>query len=154
MARPRKAVGSSTGKIGKQARITRKIQEERVKVRRDGLATPPAWLSEDAKAEFARVAAEAAVIEHLDNLDLAILAIYADNYIRYTAASRAMQERGITVKTELGEAPSPYIAIADRAATQIMRCSAKLGLSTTDRLRLIVPTKEEKSVNKYIKYLT
>ena len=49
--------------------------------------------------------------------------------------------------------PAPYIKIAGEAATQILRCSTKLGLAATDRLKLIVPTEEEKSVNKFLRFL-
>lgn len=49
--------------------------------------------------------------------------------------------------------PSPYVNIADKAAAMIMRCSSKLGLATTDRLKLIIPEKEEKPANKFIKLL-
>ena len=90
----------------------------------------------------------------LDNLDMVVLAIYADNYARYVTASIEMRRSGLTVKGKFAETPSPYITIADKAATQIQKCSAKLGLATTDRLKLIVPEKEEKSVNKFLKYLS
>ena len=64
-----------------------------------------------------------------------------------------MKENGLTVEGKKGEMPSPYIKIAGEAATQIQRCSTKLGLAATDRLKLIVPTEEEKSVNKFLHFL-
>ena len=43
--RPRKIVGISTGKIGKEKRINRKIQEEKLRLDRDQLeAGAPSWL--------------------------------------------------------------------------------------------------------------
>ena len=82
--RPRKIVGISTGKIGKEKRINRKIQEEKLRLDRDQLeAGAPPWLSPLAQEEYMRVVQEAGKIRLLDNLDLAVLAIYADNYDRY-----------------------------------------------------------------------
>ena len=152
--RPRKVVGISTGKIGKQKRLNRKIQEEKLKLERDQLEKgAPSWLSPLAQEEYIRVVQEAGKVRLLDNLDLAVLAIYADNYDRYVQASSALQEYGLTVESRKGEIPSPYIKIAGDAAMQIQRCSTKLGLAATDRLKLIVPTEEEKSVNKFLRFL-
>ena len=152
--RPRKIVGISTGKIGKEKRINRKIQEEKLRLDRDQLeAGAPPWLSPLAQEEYMRVVQEAGKIRLLDNLDLAVLAIYADNYDRYVQASSVLKENGLTVEGKKGEMPSPYIKIAGEAAMQIQRCSTKLGLAATDRLKLIVPTEEEKSVNKFLRFL-
>ena len=153
--RPRKVVGVSTGKIGKEKRLNRKIQESKIKVDRLQLEEgAPDWLSPEAAEEYMRIVHEAGKINLLDNIDRAFLAIYADNYDRYTKASAALQKEGLTVMTENGEFPSPYIKIASDAATQIHRCSTKLGLAATDRLKLIVPTAtDDKPMNKFLKYL-
>lgn len=152
--RPRKIVDISTGKISKKARINRKVQEEEIKLDRDALEVgAPKWLGEEAQAEFNRVVAEAKKINIFDNLDLAILAIYADSYDIYIKASKKIREVGMIMQVQEKKYPSPFIAIASEAATQILKCSTKLGLAVTDRLKLIVPTKEEKKVNKFIEHL-
>lgn len=153
--RPRKAVGVSKGKIGKEKQLNRKIQESKIKVDRLQLEVDvPEWLSPEAAEEYMRIVREAGKIDLLDNIDRAFLAIYADNYDRYTKASAALQKEGLTVMTEDGEFPSLYIKIANDAATQIHRCSTKLGLAATDRLKLIVPTAtDDKPKNKFLKYL-
>lgn len=155
MARPRKVVDISTGKIGKQARVARQVAESKIKIDRKQLETgAPSWLCDGAAQEYNRVVREAGKIGLLDNLDMVVLAIYADNYARYVTASIEMRRSGLTVEGKFSDVPSPYVAIADKAATQIQKCSTKLGLATTDRLKLIVPEKEEKSVNKFLKYLS
>lgn len=154
--RPRKVVAISTGKIGKEQRLNRAIQEKKIKLNREQLeAGAPEWLNHEAAAEYTRVVIEAAKINLLDNLDLSMLALYADAYSLYIKASKHIQAEGLTVKGFKGvEVPSPYMAIADKCANQIFKCSAKLGLATTDRLRLIVPTRvEEREENKFLKYL-
>lgn len=153
--RPRKSVTVHKGKRSKEERLNRKIQESKIKVDRLQLeAGAPDWLSPDAAEEYMRIVREAGKIDLLDNIDRAFLAIYADNYDRYTKASAALQREGLIVATENGAYLSPYIKIASDAATQIHRCSAKLGLAATDRLKLIVPTAtDDKPKNKFLKYL-
>ena len=152
--RPRKVIDISTGKIGTQKRKNRKIHESKIKLQRDKLEVgAPEWLDEEARAEYSRVVEEAGKIDLLDNLDLSTLAIYADNYSRYIKCAKAMATGGIVVDVGDRLFPSPYVVIADKAATQIQKCSTKLGLATTDRLRLIVPTADEEKPSKFGKFL-
>ena len=152
--RPRKIIDISTGKISKQEKVNRKVQEGKIKLDRATLEEgAPQWLNPVAAEEFNRVVAEAKKINLYDNLDLVILAIYADNYSRYIEASKKTLEYGLTAQSRGAFTVSPYVEVADKAATQILKCSTKLGLSTTDRLKLIVPTKEEKAVNKFLEFL-
>lgn len=154
--RPRKIVDISTGKIGKEEKARRKAQEEKLKLGRDQLIAPE-WLTEEAKEEFLRVVTEAAAIDLLDNLDMGILAIYSNAYAAYVELSKQIQEEGYTVirtsKYETYTAVNPLVQAQEKQVKQIMQCSTKLGLATTDRLKLIVPQKEEQTVNKYAKYL-
>lgn len=154
--RPRKVVDISTGKIGKSKRKARLQQEKKIKLPRDALS-PPAWLDDTAAAEFTRVVYEAGEIDLLDNLDLSVLAIYANAWSRYIQTAKVIQEKGETVtresKYDSYEVVSPYVSAQERYVKQIMQCSTKLGLATTDRLKLIVPVKEDKAVNKFIKFM-
>lgn len=150
--RTRKITDLSTRKISKEERLNKKIQEEKIRLDREALETgAPDWLCPDAADEYNRIVAEAKKIDLFDNLDLTVLALYADNYARYIDATRQIQKLGAVITSDTGKVfLSPYIVVADKAATQILRCSTKLGLACTDRLKLIVPTKEEKSVNKFL----
>ena len=156
--RPRKVIDISTGKIGKAARKARQENEKKYKLPRDALA-PPEWLDNDAKEEFDRVVKECNEIDILDNLDRGILAIYANAWSRYEKIARLIMARGCG---ELGirdskygeyETVSPLVKAEGEYVKQIMACSSKLGMATTDRLKLVVPVKEENHVNKYLKYL-
>lgn len=152
--RQRKVIDIATGKIGKQEKLNRKVQEEKIKLDRAQLETDaPEWLNETAAKEFNRVVAEAKKINLYDNLDLVILAIYADSYSRYIEATLKVREYGLTAQSRGAFTVSPYVDVADKAATQILKCSTKLGLAVTDRLKLIVPTKEEKTVNKFLEFI-
>lgn len=149
MGRPRKVIDIATGKIGKEKIAARKEQEEKIKLDCDKLSAP-LWLNDEAKKEFERVVDEAKKIGMLDNLDLTFLAIYANAYTSYINLTDAIRKNGYI--TEDGKV-SPEVNAQDKYVKQIMQCSTKLGLATTDRLKLIVPTKEESETNKYLKYL-
>lgn len=152
--RTRKIVDISTGKIGKQEKLNRKIQEDKLRLDRQALEDgAPQWLKPAAAEEFNRVVFEAKKINLYDNLDLSILAIYADCYARFVEASEYLQKNGSTIVVGEKEFVSPYVTIADKLMTQILKCSTKLGLSITDRLKLIVPTQEEKTVNKFLEFI-
>lgn len=153
MARPRKTTTTSTGKIGKEKIKERQEQENKIKLDNKNLKAP-AYLSETAKLEFTRVVEEASKIDTLDNLDLSILAIYSSAYAQYLEITEEIQNMGqgfryVTADNKI----SPLINAQDKIIKQIMTCSSKLGLATTDRLKLIVPKKEESETNKYLRYL-
>lgn len=153
MARPRKTTATSTGKIGKEKIKERQEQESKIKLDNKNLKAP-AYLSETAKIEFTRVVEEASKIDTLDNLDLSILAIYSSAYAQYLEITEEIQNMGqgfryVTADNKI----SPLINAQDKIIKQIMTCSSKLGLATTDRLKLIVPKKEESETNKYLRYL-
>lgn len=152
--RPRKVVDISTGKIGKEKIKNRKEQEEKLKVGRGDLIAPD-WLDGVAIEEFRRVCNEAEKVDLLDNLDLSVLAIYCNAYSGYIKTVEGIREQGPTMtrytKEDSYEVANPLINIQEKYVKQIMQCSTKLGLATTDRLKLIVPTKEDpKKENKFI----
>ena len=153
--RQKKSASVATGKIGKEAIQAKLTQEEKLKLSRKGL-TPPSWLDAFAAEEFSRVVDEAGNINLLDNLDLSILAVYSNAYSRYIEATKFINENGITgdreTKYGIQEVVSPYVLAQEKYVKQIMQCSTKLGLATTDRLKLIVPCEEMPATNKYLKY--
>lgn len=153
MARPRKTLAATKKNLTKAEIEQKQEQEERIKIDRENLSAPN-YLTEKAQAEFERVVREAKKIEILDNLDLSILAIYSSAYAQYLEITEEIQKtdqayRYVTEDNKI----SPLINAQDKIIKQIMTCSSKLGLATTDRLKLIVPKKEEGATNKYLKYL-
>ena len=144
--RPRKSAVISKQRMGKAEKTRRQMEEEKLKVGREGLV-PPEWLSDEAMGEFVRVVEEAGNIGLFDNLDLVILAIYCNAFDQYSKISKETQRINDVKMFD----PS-LISIQENYAKQILQCSAKLGLSTTDRLKLIVPMPEDVKGNKYLKY--
>lgn len=156
--RPRKIIDISTGKIGKEKIKNRKVQEEKLKLGREDLNVPD-WLYGEGKKEFERVVFETTKIGILDNLDVGILAIYCSSYTHYIEAEKNIIEKGaVLYKLDKNgneiEYLNPALLAQEKYTKQIMQCSTKLGLATTDRLKLIIPTKEETKENKFITLMT
>lgn len=135
----RKVVSMQTKHMAKSERMQRELAEEQYKMGRDHLR-PPEWMDDEGKAEFNRIVEETGKVGMLDNGDFAVLMIYADNYARYCQAAR-------------GEFDKANDKLRDMAAKSILQCSARLGLTITDRLRLTVPKEKAQAENKYLKYL-
>lgn len=157
MGRARKVVDISAGKIGKAERTSRKAQEESLRLGRGMLeAGAPEFLCKEAAEEYSRVVAEAGRIGLLDNLDMAVLAIYANEYAAYRRAAETARLLPPVQRMSDDERKAYARCRADmkQAAAEIRGCSTKLGLSATDRLKLVVPArKDEKPANKYLKFL-
>lgn len=153
MGRARKVISMRKGELPKAEREARAAGEEKIKAAADNMIAPE-WLNQTAADEFYRVVTEARKIDFLDNLDLSVLAVYADNYARYIDAATHLNRDGLVNTTDSGYAtPSPYMSIMNQSAKNIFTCSSKLGLAITDRLKLIVPKAAEKPKNKYEKFL-
>lgn len=156
MGRPRKVIDISSGKIGKENIKNRQEAEKKLKAERNDLIAPD-WLSYNAKIEFERVVSECDKINILDNLDLGVLAIYCNAYDGYIEATKKLEVEGVVKKkmTKTGEIEfiNPLVNVQEKYVKYIMQSSSKLGLATTDRLKLVVPVKEEKPENKFITML-
>lgn len=151
--RPRKSVDASVAKRGKKEKLNRKIQEEKLKIDRDQLIAPD-FLDDVAKEEFYRVVDETAKIDVLDNLDLSILAMYCNAYSQYIEVNEQIRNTMPALRYNDKGRSSPLINIQDKLAKQILSYSSKLGLATTDRLKLMVPNElAENKENKFLKYV-
>lgn len=146
-------MATSTGKIGKDKIKERQAQEKELKLDKLDLLAP-GYLTAVGRTEFTRVVEEAKKIDILDNLDLSVLGIYANAYSQYVEITQELQQTDKATRYVTGDNKiSPLINAQDKVIKQIMSCSSKLGLATTDRLKLIVPQKEEPTDNKYLRYL-
>ena len=114
----------------------------------------PDFLDELGKEEFYRVVEETAKIDVLDNLDLSILAIYCNAYSQYIEVNQQIRNTMPALRYNDKGRSSPLLTIQDKLVKQIMSCSSKLGLATSDRLKLIVPADlAENKENKFLKYV-
>lgn len=154
MGRNRKTTSTTKKHLTKKEINQRENQESKIKLDREDLAKVPEWMQNDllARNEFIRVVDAATKINLWDNLDLSILAIYCKAYSGYITVTELIDKNGYTVPGKESEKISPYVTAQNRYVEQILKCSSKLGLATTDRLKLIVPEGENKE-NKFNKYI-
>lgn len=145
--------------------LTKEEKQERLdqesKMKCECKLKAPSWLSKDAKKEFNRVVKEMHMIEGindlLSNLDLGMLAIYANAYDNYVKLSIQIETEGIIAEyTNKAGATNTVINATVQAQQKyidvIIKTSAKLGLSISDRLKLVVP-KQEGETNEFADFM-
>lgn len=97
---------------------------------------PPEWLSEDARAEWNRVAP--ILIEERRTLtvtDIASLANYCVAVGQAAEASRIIAAEGMTFMSKTGPKKHPAVAIRSDAMTQARLLAGELGLTPVSRSR-------------------
>lgn len=106
---------------------------------------PPSHLSDEAKAEWARVAPTLAAMRMLSELDVGPLAAYCQAWATFKNAGEALERlaahdpgtKGLLVKTTNGNAiQNPLIGIRNRAANDMVRFGAEFGLTPSARSRV------------------
>ena len=116
------------------------------------LPDPPSHLSAEALAEWNRTALELHQAGLLSNIDRAILACYCDAWGRLERAERALAAEalkdpatgGLTVITKSGNTlQHPMLGIARRAAHDVVRFAAELGMTPSARSRVIATPPED-----------
>jgi len=109
------------------------------------LPSPPAELSEDALAEWNRVASDLYGLGILTAIDRAALAAYAQAYGRWVQAERAaarMADKdqltsGLMIRTTNGNAvQNPLIGVANKAMADMVRYAAEFGMTPSARSRI------------------
>lgn len=161
MGRPRTVVGMNKHHFTKEELEERRRSETAFKLNRDQLK-PPDYLSESAKADFKRIVDSAF---WLDNLDLHDLTLYCFCYDRITEILKSygevdadgnplMPPEVIELQSEGGTklVANPIRKAIKDYHSEVRKLSAKLGIATVDRLKLVAPAKEEKK-NKFAKFL-
>ena len=152
MGRQKKVAAATKKHLSKREKELREKQEKAIKVDRN-LEVPEAIQDDPiAVEEFIRIRDAAEKIDLWDDLDLSVLTIYCKSYSSYLEVTRAIERNGYVVDGKHGERISPWVTAQSRYIDTIFRCSAKLGLSTTDRLKIVVPEAEAEE-NKFIKYI-
>lgn len=157
MGRVKKSADAVKGHISKAEREARERSAEHTRVQTDGLSSPPTFLKGEARREFLRVVTETRKAGLLDNLDISVLAVYAEAYAHYVELAELIAKTGavivkrrVTGKVEIQ--PNPAVTAQQLYADRIFKCSTKLGLAVTDRMKLTTP-KPEKPLNKFLQFI-
>lgn len=99
-----------------------------------GAPPPPAWLSKGAKEEYQRAVD---LIDNLEQVDMAILCMYAQAYDDVARLTRQVHKEGETLVSDKGNAYGNPTCNALASAYKRMESSAKeLGFSAAARKRI------------------
>lgn len=129
----------------------RREQEKSLRPATDRI-DPPDWLDEDATEEWNRVVEELKTLDLMTNLDVLSLAIYCDSVSKYMQATENIKDNGLTytymTATGQRKAVNPDVTAQQQYANQIRAFCSEFGLTPSSRLKLVVPTKDDKPKNK------
>jgi len=106
--------------------------------------TCPAWLRDEAKAEWRRVAPELRALGLLTRLDRAALAAYCQAYARWCEAEVAVSQSAQLLKSSFGNVYiNPALGAAGMAMKQMFKAAAQFGMTPSARSNLQVGEPEE-----------
>lgn len=100
-----------------------------------GVTGAPAWLSKDAKAEWARVMPILVERRILTNADLASFENYCVAIGQVRECERLIRRGGYVVETNRGPRAHPAVKIQSDAMTRARLLAAELGLTPVSRSR-------------------
>jgi P27 family predicted phage terminase small subunit len=104
----------------------------------DAVATPPEWLSPEARKEWDRIAPQLAARGLLTVLDEHSVAVYCECVSTYLEAKRIVEKEGPTYKANGLTKRHPAVAMAAQAARDCGMWARELGLVPSARQRLNV----------------
>ena len=146
--RNKKPLALQKGNLTIEEKEARAEAEEKFLKGNTNQLKPPKWLDSEAKREFNRIVKELKALEVVQNLDLTVLAVYCNAYSNYVKLTEAIDRNG-AIETYINKAGAENNVVSASVQAQhkyidvIFKCSTRLGLSVSDRLKLIVPKEDE-----------
>ncbi len=104
-----------------------------------GIPRAPSHLDKRGKQEWRRMAKELHPLGLLTNIDLTALAAYCASFSIWIDAQKQIQKHGVLIKAQSGfPMQSPYLAISNRAMTEMRKWMVEFGLTPSSRTRVVV----------------
>jgi P27 family predicted phage terminase small subunit len=101
-------------------------------------------LSDEAKAEWKRVAPELDALGLLTCIDGTALAAYCMSYARWRECEEILDREGLTSMTSTGYlAQRPEVAISKAALMAVKTFASEFGLTPSSRGRMTLPERED-----------
>ena len=126
--------------------------EPQPKASRD-IPLAPRHLDKVAQKEWRRMAKELHPLGLLTNIDLTALAAYCASFSIWIDAQKQIQKHGVLIKAQSGfPMQSPYLAISNRAMTEMRKWMIEFGLTPSSRSRVAAkPVEKESALEKFQK---
>jgi P27 family predicted phage terminase small subunit len=104
----------------------------------------PAWLDDEGRAEWERVAPELERMGLLTAIDGAALTGYCQAWATMRKAQQALDDHGLTFMTDTGYVQQrPEVSIAMKSWQLLKAFAAEFGLTPSARARIAPPRREE-----------
>lgn len=110
-----------------------------------GAPACPAWLDDEAQAEWQRIVPELEQLEVLTKVDRAALVNYCMAWSRLRQAQTVLVDEGLTFETDNGPRKRPEVGIVEKAQSLLKSSLEQFGLSPASRSR--ISTKKEEAVS-------
>jgi len=132
---------------------TRKYNEEKLKGESDKVHIAPKWLCKDAKKEYKRLVKELENTNILTNVDIGVVAIVADAYIKMNQANEILKKEGMLINhTNKAGAENlvkhPALEIYSKYNDIYKKYLVEIGLSPSSRAKLSMINIEKQEENK------
>lgn len=160
--RPRKNTASLQGTITKEQMKERLEIENQLKGNCDRIETPEIiQLDEVAKDKFESLVFELKEVGLLANVDVDLLAIYADSWSKYVKATKVLMCQSLVEEQEnnsgvVTKIQNPYIKVQQSYAQQLVKLSSLFGLSPADRSKIahLAPSDKNEKVDPLMELLS
>lgn len=96
----------------------------------------PAWLTDEARAEWDRVVPGLSRLDLLKPEDRAALAAYCEAWATFREATETVAREGLTFEAKQGTLPHPAVAIARAAGRELRAWAAHFGLTPSTEQQL------------------
>ena len=104
---------------------------------RSGVPRPPAWLDASGRTEYRRAAREIAHANGGQQMDMALLATYAQAYSDVRRLTLAVRKEGETLTSDKGNVYlNPNATLLSMRQKTLMAAASKLAFSPSDRARV------------------
>lgn len=153
MPMPSKPTELMVGHISKDELEQRKANEEALKGSSDKIHIPPKWLCKEGKKEYKRLVKELSNTNILTNVDIGVVAIVADAYIKMTQANEILIKEGMfmTYTNKAGAdnlVKHPALEVYAKYNDIYKKYLVEIGLSPSSRAKLSMINTEKQEESK------
>lgn len=136
--------------------------ENRLKGNSDNLVAPEfIKMDEIALTKFDELVKELKAVELITNVDVDLLAIYADAWSKYVRSTKMLMMQSMVEEQEnklgaITKMQNPYIKIQQSYAQQLIKLASLFGLSPADRTRIahLNPTDKNEKADPLLELLS
>ena len=114
----------------------------------DRVPSAPRWLSEEARAEWRRLAPRLHAVGLLTEVDGTALGLLCEAFAQYVTAKAVVDREGMLLVSEKGNSyQHPAAGLMTQARGELMKWAREFGMTPSARTRIVVDTgSEERSL--------